>query len=202
MNSKETYRSGFIAAAAVEAKEISIPDTKESLINNFLAQHLGGTHTTAMKVFKIYGRLCQYPDLVKRLRTQAIETFSNPWDTESWTKEELDQLTLFDSVITETLRFDPTGFAMLRRVCMKREGFTFKDGTHIPQGFEVAVAVSQVHEDPKFYEEPKKFDPDRWMKMFDKNRLLKQEAPDEEQMFGIPFINLSFLSWGDGRHAW
>lgn len=186
----------------MEAKEISIPDTKESLINNFLAQHLGGTHTTAMKVFKIYGRLCQFPLLADRLREQAVSVFGNPHDTTTWTKGELDQLTLFDSVITETLRFDPTGFAMLRRVCMKPEGFTFNDGTFIPQGFEVAVAVSQIHEDPKFYDKPKDFDPDRWMRMFEKNELLKQESPDEEQMFGIPFINLSFFSWGDGRHAW
>lgn len=155
-----------------------------------------------MKVFKIYGRLCERPELVQRLRAQALETFADPFEPNTWTKADLDQLTFFDSVITETLRFDPTGFAMLRRVCMQTGGFTFNDGTHVPYSFEVAVAVSQIHEDSRFYDEPKEFNPDRWMKMFERNKTSKSEALDDNQLFGIPFINLGFLSWGDGRHAW
>ncbi|XP_063706150.1 probable cytochrome P450 6g2 [Culicoides brevitarsis] len=85
------------------------------------------------------------------------------------------------NVIHETLRLYPI-VPMMDRVCVAPEGFTLKSdakSVHLPQGMPIYIPAFSMQRDPNYFDEPEKFDPDR----FDKE---KQEVGEYSYMpFGI-----------------
>ena len=47
------------------------------------------------------------------------------------------------------------------RLCIKTT--TLSDGSTIPKGTQVFLPFSALHHDPKYWKDPEKFDPDRWV---------------------------------------
>lgn len=77
------------------------------------------------------------------------------------TYECLQQAEYLDRVIKETMRkYPPIGH--LQRVC--NSIYTLPDGITIEPGIKCTVSVLALHRDEKFYPEPSKFDPDRFLK--------------------------------------
>lgn len=63
-----------------------------------------------------------------------------------------------EMVILEALRLYPSVPAFGRELA---EGLTF-DGQDIPKGINVLIPAYAIHRDPKYYENPEKFDPERF----------------------------------------
>lgn len=60
----------------------------------------------------------------------------------------------------------PGGGPLLREV---GEGGTVIDGVHIPSGYDVAVGIHSIQQNPAYFLAPYKFDPNRWLKSSDKS---------------------------------
>ena len=75
--------------------------------------------------------------------------------------------------------------------------FTFSDGTTIPAGTTLSVPAGHIHLDPETYEDPKKFDGFRFIKM--KERAETEGHPDKK--FDMISTSLQSLAFGHGRHA-
>jgi cytochrome P450 len=62
-------------------------------------------------------------------------------------------------VLTEAMRLYPPSWGMSRRATADLE----VDGWTIPAGSEAMVSQWVIHHDPRWYPDPFRFDPERWM---------------------------------------
>ncbi|KAH8896966.1 cytochrome P450 [Thozetella sp. PMI_491] len=158
---------------------------KENLIPRFLLLHFPAIHTTSSMLSMAIDNLVNYPEFSSRLRQEALEVFQKPGKPEAWTADELSRLKYHDCFLTETMRLEPVLEATVRRTCIKKGGHTFSDGTHIPEWFDVSIATNQVHKDPRLWERPSTFNPDRWL----------------EKLQSVPYSGDSdYFAFGTGRH--
>ncbi|KAK0101343.1 hypothetical protein ONS95_006519 [Cadophora gregata] len=95
------------------------------------------------------------------------------------------RLDLMDSFIRESIRYNPIGETGLERIVGKSGGFTFSDGTHVPQGALLAAPIKAYQRDEKAY--PGGFNPRRSME--------DSEHPK------VTDISPAFLNFGLGRAA-
>ena len=65
---------------------------------------------------------------------------------------------MLSQVVEETLRVANVA-AMVHRVAIKDVEY---GGYTIPQGWRVVVWLRSLHTDPNYYDDPLKFNPDRW----------------------------------------
>jgi cytochrome P450 len=80
---------------------------------------------------------------------------------------------------------------MVRRAM---QDFTFSDGTFIPEGTFVGVAVLPTHHDEEYYEDPDTFNPWRF------SALREKEADTSRYL--LVSTSLEYHPFGHGRHAW
>jgi len=73
--------------------------------------------------------------------------------------EDLGELTYTRRVVTETLRMYPPTWILSRRATADVELGPYR----IPAGTNVCYSPYAVHRDPSLYDEPNRFDPDRWL---------------------------------------
>lgn len=75
-------------------------------------------------------------------------------------EEVVDELNYLDNVFTETTRL--AAFPYSLRTCTKDWPLPGHPGVVIPKGMRVQYATLGIHYDPEYYDDPMKFDPDRF----------------------------------------
>ncbi|XP_075149587.1 cytochrome P450 6a2-like [Haematobia irritans] len=122
-------------------------------------------------------QLAKNPEKQEKLRQEIEEVLKKYNNVLSY--EAMKEMTYLDQVITETLRLYPA-LATLQRVCL--EDYRIPDSDIIlEKGTSVAIPVRAIHHDPKIYENPEQFEPERF-------------HPSQEQLRHPQ----SFLGFGDG----
>jgi cytochrome P450 len=157
------------------------------MLSRILLQHFPAIHTTGSILSAVINYLIEHPVHGERLRQEALNNLANPSEPKTWTTTEIAKLKYHDRFIAEILRLEPLLYAPSRRTCIRDGGFTFSDGTHIPHGFGVALATDQIHHDPRFWENPFQFNPDRWQ---DRTQVLPCAGESD------------YFAFGTGRHVW
>lgn len=115
-----------------------------------------GHDTTAAALTWWIGFLTQHRDYADKAR-QEIQQVLNDRDP---TAKELTELLWVNATIKETMRICPVVFGLFNRRAIR----DVKIGEwHIPKGATVSVPTWHVHRDPRWYPEPDKFQPDRFM---------------------------------------
>ncbi|EGE81029.2 cytochrome P450 [Blastomyces dermatitidis ATCC 18188] len=76
-----------------------------------------------------------------------------------WSYDYIKRLDVMDSFIRKSLRANPIGEVGLERTIMSKEGFTFSNGLHVPQGTTLAAPLKAIQRDKDNY--PSGFDPKR-----------------------------------------
>ncbi|KAK1120105.1 hypothetical protein K0M31_012829 [Melipona bicolor] len=137
--------------------------TVQDMANHAFSFFFGGFDTVSSQTCIIAHLLAENPDVQERLQQEIDETLEN--NNGELTYDAMHEMKYLDAVINETLRLYPIA-AFLDRMCVKdfelppaRPGdkpFTVKAGMNI------WIPVSAIHQDPKYYENPSKFDPDRF----------------------------------------
>ena len=95
------------------------------------------------------------------------------------------RLDLMDSLIRESIRYNPIGETGLERAVGKKGGFTFSNGVHVPQGALLAAPIKAYQRDEAAY--PGGFNPRRSM-----------ADPEHPKLTDI---SPNFLNFGLGRGA-
>ena len=72
--------------------------------------------------------------------------------------------------------------------------FTFSDGTFLPRGTTIAVAIRSIHHDEAFYENADAFEPFRFADL--------PELEGEGMKYQFASTVTEYLPFGLGRHAW
>jgi cytochrome P450 len=113
-----------------------------------------GSETTAVLLAWVWYLLSRHPEVDRKLRVELAEVLAGRVPTAA----ELPRLKYTRMVIEETLRLYPPAWGMSRSVRADDE----IAGYHIPADTIMALSPYVTHRDPRFWENPEGFDPERF----------------------------------------
>lgn len=122
------------------------------IVNHMIFLLMAAHDTSTITVSTMMQQLGQHPEWQQRCRDEALALPDNP------TMAELDGLVAIDLVMKECLRLVPPVPMVARRTVKDTEVM----GHRIPAGRLVAVMVHLSHHMPELWDEPQRFDPERF----------------------------------------
>ncbi|MDR6592425.1 cytochrome P450 [Saccharothrix longispora] len=114
---------------------------------------VGGIETTALALAWTFHELAGHPAVERRVHAEVDEVLGGRTPTFADTGK----LTYLNQVVDEVLRKYPVWFLMRRALAPVELG-----GVVLPEGAEVIFSPHALHHDPASFEDPHRFDPDRW----------------------------------------
>lgn len=128
--------------------------TDRQLRDELVTMLLAGHDTTALALTYTIYLLEQHPDVTERLRAEYDSVRSGGEVEFSRTRE----LTYADRVLDEAMRLYPPVYTLFRKPTEPVE----LAGYPVPADALVMLPQWVVHRSDRYYEEPERFDPDRW----------------------------------------
>ncbi|KOX14486.1 cytochrome P450 [Saccharothrix sp. NRRL B-16348] len=113
-----------------------------------------GTETTGIALSWLFHELARDPEVERRVHAEVDDVLAG----RAATVDDLRRLPYLQRVITEVLRRYPL-WLMLRRANTS----VSLGGVRLPAGAEVGFSPHALHHDPRYYDDPARFDPDRWL---------------------------------------
>ncbi|KAK7065012.1 cytochrome P450 [Favolaschia claudopus] len=172
--------------------------TVNALALRILSTNMAAIHTSSLTFTQALFDLTTHPEYFLPMREEAERVIKE----EGWTKAALNSMVKIDSFFRESQRvnnFGPLG--MPRRVGAK-EGFRFSDGTVLPEGSYLSVAVLATHIDDSKYENATTFDGFRFSR--ERTEHTEHHTPGNNQdIFKRQMIStaVDHLPFGTGKHA-
>nr|QCY50182.1 cytochrome P450 9Q6 [Bombus terrestris audax] len=161
-----TYRSDILQLF-IDVNDKKVPGkgmSTENMVNHAFSLFFGGTDSVATQTSFLFYLLAENPEILKRLQEEIDETLEN--NNGQLTYDAIQKMKYLDAMINEAMRLQPIT-VFLDRLCVKdfelppalpgEKPFTVKAGMNI------WIPVDAIHHDPKHYENPQKFDPDRFL---------------------------------------
>jgi cytochrome P450 len=128
--------------------------TEELLRDELMTMLLAGHDTTALSLTYTWYLLAQHPDIERRVHDEIDDVLGD----EPPTASDVRDLDLTERVIQEAMRLYPPVYTIFREPSEDvRLG-----GYEVPEGSLVMLPQWGVHRDPRWYDDPETFDPDRW----------------------------------------
>ncbi|KAK7065021.1 cytochrome P450 [Favolaschia claudopus] len=187
--------------------------TVNPLALRILSTNMAAIHTTSMAFTHALFDLTTHPEYFLPMREEAERVIKE----EGWTKAALSNMVKIDSFFRESQRINTLGpLGMPRRVVAK-EGFRFSDGTVLPEGSYLSIAVLATHKDdyiyrltpapapsvsPAKYENATTFDGFRFSR--ERTEHMEHHDPGSNQdIFKRQMIStaVDHLPFGTGKHA-
>uniref|UniRef100_A0A0D9WZJ0 Cytochrome P450 n=1 Tax=Leersia perrieri TaxID=77586 RepID=A0A0D9WZJ0_9ORYZ len=132
--------------------------TVEDIVDNAILILGAGYETSSVLITFLLRYLANEPDILGKMTEEHEEIARNKRPNEPLTWDDVSRMKYTWKVAMETLRTVPPIFGSFRT--------TIKDieyqGYHIPKGWQVFTAQILTHLDPKFFYDPRKFDPARF----------------------------------------
>ncbi|WP_234335098.1 cytochrome P450 [Streptomyces sp. NRRL S-118] len=129
---------------------LSDVEVRDELSNILFA----GVETTAATLAWTFHELATHPDVEKQVVAELREVVGD----RPVTIEDVPRLTAIRRVLDEVVRLHGVTLLMRRTIAPVELA-----GVELPAGTEVAFSLYAVHRDPGVYENPDRFDPDRWL---------------------------------------
>ena len=114
---------------------------------------IGGYDTTSGSLLWSLYLLNQHPAAAQKVREETNRVITGALDMNT-----VQQLTYTRMVFDETLRLRPVAWANTR-ACVEEDDL---GGYRIPPGAMIFMPVMSLHRDPRFWDEPEAFKPERW----------------------------------------
>ena len=128
--------------------------TDRQLRDEIMTFLLAGHETTAVSLSWTWYLLSQHPEVELKLR-QELDCVIGGRTPQL---EDLARLTYTDKVVKESMRLYPPAWSLARAATKETE----IGGYLLPIGANVVMSPWIMHRDPRFYDRPEQFDPDRW----------------------------------------
>ena len=145
--------------------EMSDKQVRDEVMTIFIAGH----ETTANALTWTFYLLSQYPDIEKKLHGEIDSVLGvtdgrngNPVSNKIPTAEDIPKLQYAEKVLRESMRLYPPVWTMGRYV---ENDYHVGEYT-IPAGSSILMSQYVMHHDPRYYDEPEHFNPDRWTAKF------------------------------------
>jgi cytochrome P450 len=128
--------------------------TDRQLRDEAMTLFLAGHETTALALTYTLYLLASHPDVQDRLRKELHEVLGD----RPATADDVPHLPFTERVVLESMRLCPPAYVLGRQAVEPCE----LRGYALPAGGTVIMPQWVIHRDPRFYDEPEKFHPDRW----------------------------------------
>jgi cytochrome P450 len=128
--------------------------TDRQLRDEVLTFLLAGHETTAVSLSWTWYLLSQHPQVEQKLHQELSQVLSGRTPQ----LEDLPRLPYTDKVVKESMRLYPPAWSLARTVAKEIE----LAGHRLPVGSNVVMSPWILHRDPRFFDQPEEFNPDRW----------------------------------------
>ncbi|XP_071052571.1 uncharacterized protein [Onthophagus taurus] len=163
-NRKRLAFLDLLLLSQIDGKPLTDEEIRQEVDTFMFAGH----DTTASGISFILYCLSQHPHVQEKVFEEIQEIFKNDQTKQPGLKE-LNQMRYLEMVIKETLRlFPPVPFIGRCPSISDKKYY----GGELPQYSQLVLFTYGVHRDPNIYEEPEKFDPER----FSPDQLTKRHA--------------------------
>ncbi len=134
--------------------------TEKQLRDELMTLFFTGHETTGLAMGWTLYLLAQHPEVADRLAREVEQVLGG----RAPTYQDIPRLRLVDWVIKESLRLYPPAYGVVRQALSDCQigGYT------VTAGATVAMFQWSVHRDPRFFERPEEFLPERWANDFEK----------------------------------
>ncbi|XP_027124496.1 ent-kaurenoic acid oxidase 1 isoform X1 [Coffea arabica] len=127
----------------------------EEVLDNIVGLIIAGYESTSLSIMWILYYLAKYPNVLKKLREEHINVGTNG---DFITRDGILKLQYTNKVVEETIRLANVSAFVFRTAKRDVEYRGYK----IPKGWKVICWLRYIHTDPKNFEDPLCFNPDRW----------------------------------------
>ena len=138
--------------------------TSRQLRDDLMTMLIAGHETTAAVLTWTFYELAQQPELMAKVQKEVDEVLQGREPT----YEDMANLPLLRLCLAETLRMYPEPPLLIRRALeddvLPAGGAGFQ--TKITRGTDIFLALYNIHRSPEFWENPDKFDPERFLRPF------------------------------------
>ncbi|CRG86669.1 Cytochrome P450 3A25 [Talaromyces islandicus] len=141
---------------AVDEKNEKLPH--EYLIPNIAVVLAAGISTTSSMLSYILYLLARYPDTQTKIFQEVVDNNVTP--TTPWAYDTLMSLPYLDHFVKEALRLHGPAFQPARNA---KKDVIVPGAYRIPAGAVVNPLFSSLHRNGDYWDNPGRFDPDRWM---------------------------------------
>ena len=144
--------------------KMSDKQVRDEVMTIFIAGH----ETTANALTWTFYLLSQYPDVEKKLHDEIDSILGDNNNKNGHiankipTPDDIPKLQYTEKVLRESMRLYPPVWTMGRYV---ENDYNVGEYT-IPAGSSILMSQYVMHHDPRYYEEPERFNPDRWTAEF------------------------------------
>ena len=128
--------------------------TDKQLRDEVMTLFLAGHETTALALSWTWYLLSQYPDVEAKLMAELESALSGRTPR----VEDLPELKYAEAIVKETLRLYPPAWAFGRQVTEDCE----IGGYPVPKGRQLYFFPWVMHRDPRYFDNPEEFRPERW----------------------------------------
>lgn len=135
--------------------------TDKQLRDEVITLFLAGQETTALTLVWAWYLIAQHPEAEAKLWQELDEVLKGHAPEAS----DVPQLKFTEMIAKESMRLYPPAYVVGREAVNECE----IGGYHIPPRTQVFMPTWVVHRDPRFFEEPDKFKPERWTPEFINN---------------------------------
>jgi cytochrome P450 len=128
--------------------------TDKQLRDELVTLVVAGHETTAVALSWTFYLLSQHPEVEAKM----VEELESVLGDRAPTTADLPRLTYTDHVLTESMRLYPPFWALGREAVTDCE----LGGYRIPADANILMCQWVVHRDPRLFDDPERFNPDRW----------------------------------------
>ena len=132
--------------------------TDDEIMAQAITFLLAGYDTTANALSYTTYLLALNPNIQEKLYQEVKVKFDEDSDERLPIHERIQALKYLDQVFSESLRLYPPGYFLIRSA---KENF-YVNGVCVPPCVEIMVPVYAIHHNPEFWDNPEKFDPERF----------------------------------------
>ena len=149
----------LLSAHDEDGKGMSDQQLRDECVTLFVAGH----ETTALALSYSLLLLAEHPQHMKRLRQELREVLGG----RSARYADLAALRFTDAVVKESMRLYPPAWAIGREATVDTQIGNYR----VPKGAEVALCQWSAHRDPRWFERPEAFVPERWLSETERPRF-------------------------------
>lgn len=128
---------------------------RERVRDELMTMLLAGHDTTALSLTYTWYLLSEHPEVERRFHEELDTVLGG----EPPTAADARRLDYTNRVLTEAMRLYPPVYTMFRETVEQME----IAGYDVPAGSLLMLPQWGVHRDPRWYDDPEEFDPDRWL---------------------------------------
>jgi cytochrome P450 len=145
-----------LLALLIQARDEETGDalSDRQLRDEVASLYFAGFSSSSNALLWAFYLLAQHPEVMHRLLADIDDVLGDRPPT----AEDLPKLPYLQQVLFETLRLYPPIYASVRKVLADDEIL----GYRIPAGSHVTISAHVTHRSPRLWEEPQRFDPDRF----------------------------------------